>query len=110
MKRISESYGVKIEASRPENMIRVSSDFDACNDIFRLFRYMIKNVKCDIIDIGVGNAAVPTDSSSASAISQVEKLTSTVIREAEDSQSQDLSKGKVRNCRNCLTKFNNDFS
>ena len=110
MKKSSETYGVKIEAFRSEQLIRVSSDFDACGDIFRLFKYMIENVKYDTIHIEASDTDATEDTSRIAVISQIEKLTSTVIREVEEPQPQGLAKRKVCNLHNNRTMIKLDYS
>ncbi|KAL9124470.1 MAG: hypothetical protein Q9217_006197 [Psora testacea] len=90
IKRTSESYGVKIEASRPQCIIRICSDFDACSDIIGLFKYIIDNIQHATPDVKALNGSIKE-----ATIARTEKLTSTVIKLSEEPVSQSSSATKL---------------
>ncbi|KAL9098237.1 MAG: hypothetical protein Q9163_006068 [Psora crenata] len=90
LRKVSESYGVKLEASRPERIIRISSDFEACGDVFRLLKYMIENIQHASVDLMILDSAAKKD-----LFARTERLTSTVIKESEESEFQRTSLTRV---------------
>ena len=103
MKETSESHGVELEASRPERIIRISSDIGACSDIVRLFEYMIDKIQCATISIP--HFDVLDTSAKKAVIDRTEQLTSTVIKKLAVSVHQAVSVTKV-----CMIQASTLFS
>lgn len=81
IKKTAETYGVKIDVSRPERIIRVTSDFDACGDTYRLFEYMTRDIRQESVNLPRSKYRLLTRSIREALIKEIEKLTSTAIKE-----------------------------
>ena len=86
---------MKIEAFRPDCIIRVSSDFDACSDIFRLFQHMIESIKHKEFQIAFSDGQTLDKSARTAIVTQIEKYTSTIIRFVEEPGPESLYNATV---------------
>ena len=92
LRKTSESYGVKLEIFGPESIIRISSDIEACGDIVRLFKYMIDNIRHATTSL-----KAPKSPARTALFARIENLTSTVIRDSGELETQGSSAIKVCN-------------
>ena len=93
LKKISDSYGIKLTASRPKYTLRLTSDFEACCDIVELLKSMIENIKCYS---GAFTDLRGMETSARHIVaSEIEKATSTVIKQSREPESRSSSIPKV---------------
>jgi hypothetical protein len=85
-KKAAEAFGAKVEASRPDNIIRITSDKDTCGDMFRFIHYTLEKIRSLNISLPPEQPRSRTpwldepNFLSESLIQQIEQLTGTVIR------------------------------
>lgn len=53
LKQISRSYDSKVEAWPQDRIIRITSDYDNCIEIFKLLLHTLENIKVSTIDLDV---------------------------------------------------------
>lgn len=89
IKKTAEMYGVKIDLARAEKFVRVTSDFEACGDIFRLIEYMVGSIRKETLTLSLtGSDAKESEKFIKTAqMRETEKLTSTIIREVKESKT-----------------------
>ncbi len=86
LKRLSEVYGSKVEASRSIGVIRITADRDTTSDVLKLLKFILENIKkaeVDLLTSGQPTAestAALRDVLNKALLEQIEQLTSTVIR------------------------------
>lgn len=51
LKQISRSYDSKVEAWPQDRIIRITSDYDNCIEIFKLLIHTVENIKVSTIDL-----------------------------------------------------------
>ncbi len=96
LKKISESYGVKLEVSRQDQLIRLSSDFDTCADMLRLFVYLFNNICCGKIEISRRQLRNMGRQTEKIIYAQAENLTSTVIKSAPTATTKGATEVRIR--------------
>ena len=85
LKRLSEVYGTKVDASRSHGVLRITSDRDTASDVVKLLKYILDNIRQAELDFPGGqnapkNAAGSSNTLNKPLLEQIEQLTSTVIR------------------------------
>ena len=50
-KRFSEQYGVKIDISQSQNIVRLTGDYVTCSDLSKLIYYMVEKVQCAELEL-----------------------------------------------------------
>ena len=80
VKKMVENYGVKIEILNSSNIIRITSSRDICEDIFRLFKYVIGNIKMETISIDKGSKGNIDSRARSKATEEIGDATKTVIK------------------------------
>lgn len=84
--KAAEAFGAKVEASRLDNVIRITSDKDTCADMFRFICYTLEKIRGLNISLPCKQPTSRTpwldepNFLNQSLIQQIEQLTSTVIR------------------------------
>ena len=80
---MSETYGAKIQASRHDRVMRVTSDHDTCLDVLKVIIFILENIRTSEIEPKL----LKTDHKTAlhfepdtDMLKQVEQLTNTVIK------------------------------
>lgn len=85
LKLISRSYDSKVEAWPQDRIIRITSDYDNCVDIFKLLLHTLENIQDSTIGLDVdsmpqkGLKAFPRELNEAM-LRQIEKYTNTLVR------------------------------
>lgn len=85
MKLISRSYDSKVEAWPQDRIIRITSDYDNCVDIFKLLLHTLENIQDSPISLDLdlmpqkGLTAFPRELNEAM-LRQIEKNTNTLVR------------------------------
>ena len=86
LKLLSRSYDSKVEAWPQDCIIRITSDYDNCTDIFKLLLHTLENIQDSTIgrlDVDSmpqkGSKAFPRKLTQTT-LRQVEKYTNTIIR------------------------------
>ncbi len=98
MQRLTEQFEAKADASRSQSILRITAGFDNCSEILDNIRHTLDNIHMNEIDFVLNESSVSHTTMHAvnpmnrSLLSQLEQLTSTVIR---TSSPHDLSGVKV---------------
>lgn len=85
LKLISRSYDSKVEAWPGECIIRITSDYDNCVDIFKLLIHTLENIRVSTIDLRAhsisheGSTSFPRKLNNAM-LRQIEEYTNTLVR------------------------------
>ena len=80
---MSETYGAKIQASRHDRVVRVTSDHDTCLDVLKVIIFTLENIRSAEIEPTPPNSdskTVPYFQTDIAMLNQVEQLTNTVIK------------------------------
>ena len=83
LKQMSETYGAKIQASRHDRVVRVTSDHDTCLDVLKVIIFTLDNIRSSEIEPTPPNSdskTVPYLQTDTAMLKQVEQLTNTVIK------------------------------
>ena len=97
LKLISSTYDAKVEAWPQQHIIRITSDYDNCLDIFKLFLHTLDNIKVSTIDVNVvsmphtGSAPHPKRLKDH-ILQKIEGYTNTLVR-SQDTSSKKVSTG-----------------
>ena len=92
LKQISRSYDSKVEAWPQDRIIRITSDYDNCVEIFKLLIYTLENIKVSKIDLGVdsmshkGQTPYPRELNEVM-LRQIEGYTNTLVRSSRQTVS-----------------------
>lgn len=82
---ISRSYDSKVEAWPQDHIVRITSDYENCVDIFKLFIHTLENIQVSTIDLAVysmsheGLTPFPRELNKFM-LRQIEKYTNTLVR------------------------------
>lgn len=85
MKLLSRTYDAKVEAWPQDHIIRITSDYDNCVDIFKLLIHTLDNIQVFTIDLNVdsmshkGSTPLPRVLNEVMLL-QIEKYTNTLVR------------------------------
>lgn len=85
LKLISRSYDSKVEAWPGDCIIRITSDYDNCVDIFKLLIHTLENIRVSTIDLRAhsisheGSTSFPRELNNAM-LRQIEEYTNTLVR------------------------------
>ncbi len=79
---MSETYGAKIQASRHDRVMRVTSDHDTCLDVLKVIIFILENIRTSEIEPMLLNTNLKTALyfEHDTMLKHVEQLTNTVIR------------------------------
>lgn len=83
LKQMSETYGAKIQASRQDRVVRVTSDHDTCLDVLKVIIFTLENIRSSEIEPTPPSSdpkTVPYLQNDTPTLKQVEQLTNTVIK------------------------------
>ena len=83
LKQMSETFGAKVEASRQDRIIRITSDQDTCLDVLKVFIFTLEKIRTSMIQLPMLERHTRTSSRAEKGdmlLKQVEQLTNTVIR------------------------------
>ena len=83
LKQMSETYGAKIQASRHDQVMRVTSDHDTCLDVLKVIIFILENIRISEIEPKLLNTdlkIVQYFEPDTTILKQVEQLTNTVIK------------------------------
>ena len=83
LKQMSETYGAKIQASRHDRVVRVTSDHDTCLDVLKVIIFTMENIRSSDIEPTPPNSnskTVQYFQTDTTMLKQVEQLTNTVIK------------------------------
>ena len=83
LKQMSETYGAKIQASRHDRVVRVTSDHDTCLDVLKVIIFILGNIRSSEIQptpLNPDSNTVPYYQTDTAMLKQVEQLTNTVIK------------------------------
>ena len=83
LKQMSETYGAKIQASRHDRVVRVTSDHDTCLDVLKVIIFTLENIRSAEIEPTPPNSdskTVPYFQNDIAMLKQVEQSTNTVIK------------------------------
>lgn len=101
LKGLAQKYGVKVDAALPHGIIRVSGDIGTCGDIFRFLVYTLENISSLEISLPSGQSHYEQTLDqrqrflNQSFRSQIEQLTSTVLRPVPRSKASSETDEKV---------------
>lgn len=91
LKQISKSYDSKVEAWPQDRIIRITSDYDNCVEIFKLLIHTVENIKVSTIDLDnestsrKGLTPYPRELNEAM-LRQIEGYTNTLVRPQDGSR------------------------
>lgn len=99
LKQISRSYDSKVEAWPQDSIIRITSDYDNCVEIFKLLIHTVENIKVSTIDLDdqptSRKALIPYSRELNEAVlRQIEGYTNTLVR-PQGGSSQTVSTASV---------------
>ena len=80
---MSETYGAKIQASRHDRVLRVTSDHDTCLDVLKVIIFIIENIRTSEIEpklLKTDHKTTLHFEPDTAILKQVEQLTNTVIK------------------------------
>ena len=80
---MSETYGAKIQASRHDRVMRVTSDYDTCLDVLKVIIFILGNIRTSEIEpklLNTNPKAALYFEPDTTMLRQVEQLTNTVIK------------------------------
>ena len=97
LKRLSEVYAAKVEASRSNGILRISADHDTASDVLKLLRYILETVRKVELDLPSGTSKELSHLLNQTLLEQTGQLTNTIIRTPEASLVKDNLK-KVTHC------------
>ena len=83
LKQMSETYGAKIQASRHDRVMRVTSDYDTCLDVLKVIIFILENIRTSEIEpklLNMNLKAALYFQPDTTMLKQVEQLTNTVIK------------------------------
>ena len=83
LKQMSETYGAKIQASRRDQVMRVTSDHDTCLDVLKVIIFILENIRTAEIEPKLLNTNLKTTQHfepDTTILKQVEQLTNTAIK------------------------------
>ena len=83
LKQMSETYGAKIQASRHDRVVRVTSDHDTCLDVLKVIIFILGNIRSSDIEpipLNPDSKIVSYYQTETAMLKQVEELTNTVIK------------------------------
>ena len=99
LKQMSETYGAKIQASRHDRILRVTSDHDTCLDVLKVIIFMLENIRTSEIEPKLLNTNLKTAiyfEPDTTMLKQVEQLTNTVIKARSTANRLDNVSSKRR--------------
>ena len=82
LKQMSETYGAKIQASRHDRVMRVTSDHDNCLDVLKVIIFILESIRTSEIEPKLLNTNLKSAlhfEPDTTMLKQVEQLTNTVI-------------------------------
>ncbi|KAG8534034.1 uncharacterized protein KY384_000877 [Bacidia gigantensis] len=95
LKRISDTFGIKLEAFKPHKIIRIRSDFDTCGDVFVLLKRTIESIASSIVTVRIADRTEIGTSRRARILEQTGKATGTVVALASSPHSGSVAEFEV---------------